>query len=80
MTREAVLAKINSLLRDVLDDDKIAVSEESTARVVPGWDSVANIRLMLSIEDEFGFRFKAGEFAEYRNVGNLVSGILTRCG
>jgi acyl carrier protein len=75
MTRDAILQKLNAVLRDVLDDDKITLSEESTARSVPGWDSVANIRIMLGIEEEFGFRFGLGEYSDFRNVGDLISGV-----
>jgi acyl carrier protein len=80
MTREAIFEKLNSLLQEVLDNDSISISEDSSARIVPGWDSVANIRLMLSIEDEFGFTFPAGEYSDYRNVGDLISGILKHTG
>jgi len=75
MTREAILEKLNAVLRDVLDDDRIRVSEESAARNVPGWDSVANIRIMLGIEEEFGLRFDLGEYSDFKNIGDLISGV-----
>jgi acyl carrier protein len=53
---------------------------EAHARTVPGWDSVANIRLMLGVEEEYGFRFELDEYSEFRNVGDLVSGIRRRIG
>jgi acyl carrier protein len=80
MPREEVLTRLTFLVRDVLDDDSITLKDESCARTVPGWDSVANIRLMLSIEEEYGFRFDLGEYSEFRNVGDLVSGIERRIG
>jgi acyl carrier protein len=80
MSHDEVLARLTSLFRDVLDDDSVTLKDDSSARTVPGWDSVANIRLMLSIEEEYGFKFGMDEYAEFRNVGDLVSGIQRRVG
>jgi len=68
MTHDEVLAKLNKVFREVFDDDSIALSAEMTARDIDGWDSQANIRLMVTIEDEFGIRFTVGEFQVPRTV------------
>lgn len=75
MTHGEVLVRLNKVFREVFDDDDIVLSSETTARDIDGWDSQANIRLMVTIEDEFGIRFTVGEFQEYRNVGDLVAGV-----
>lgn len=75
MTSNEVLAKLTRVFQDVFDDDRIVLSPEMTARDVDGWDSVANIRLMVSIEDEFKIKFSVGEFQEFRNVGDLAAGL-----
>ncbi len=75
MTSNAVLAKLTPVFREVFDNDSIVLSPEMTARDVDGWDSVANIRLMVSIEDEFNIKFSVGEFQEFRNVGDLAAGL-----
>lgn len=77
---DIVISKLNEIFRDVFDDDSIVLRDDLTARHVKGWDSIANIRLMLSIEREFGFRFATGEISELRNVGELVHAILRRVG
>lgn len=75
MTSDEVLAKLTPVFRDVFDNDRLALAPEMSARDVEGWDSVANIRLMVSIEDEFEIKFSVGEFQEFRNVGDLVAGV-----
>jgi acyl carrier protein len=75
MTRDSLRAKLMPIFHDVFDDDSIVLRDETSAHTVRGWDSVANIRLLLSIEDEFGFKFEMGEYSEFRNVGDLLSGI-----
>ena len=75
MTPDEVLVKLTPVFRDVFDDDGIELSPDMTARDVDGWDSVANIRLMVSIEDEFQIKFSVGEFQEFRNVGDVAAGV-----
>jgi acyl carrier protein len=70
---DAIFAKLSELLADVLDDDEVALAPETTARDVPGWDSLANVRFILSIEREFKIRFAAAESARLKNVGELVA-------
>lgn len=72
------LTKLTPVFRDVFDDDSITLSAETTARDIDGWDSVANIRLMVAIESEFGIKFDVGEFQEFRNVGELAAGVQQR--
>jgi acyl carrier protein len=78
MDTEEILAKLTPVFRDVFDNDRIALAPEMTARDVDGWDSLANIRLMITIEEEFRVKFDVGEFQEYRNVGDLAAGVKRR--
>lgn len=75
MDKEQTLARLTPVFRDVFDNDSLVLSPRMTARDVDGWDSLANIRLLLAIEREFGIKFDVGEFQEYRNVGDLTAGV-----
>jgi acyl carrier protein len=75
MTDSEILSKLTPVFRDVFDDDRIVLRPEMSARDVDGWDSVANIRLMVTIEGEFDVKFEVGEFQEFRNVGDLAAGL-----
>jgi acyl carrier protein len=78
MDDAAILEKLSDLLRDILDDDDIALTPETTARDVPGWDSLANVRFILGAEQTFKIRFAAAESARLKNVGELVALIKVR--
>ena len=69
---------MTELLGDVLDDDDIVLRPETTAPDVPGWDSLANVRFILAIEQAFKVRFAAAESARLKNVGELVALIRSR--
>ena len=58
----------------------LTLDAATTAVDVPGWDSLANVELMVEIEDAFRIRFRTGEVAALENVGQLVTVIARRLG
>ena len=62
---------LQQVFRDVFGDDTIELTEETTARDVPQWDSLGHVNLMFAIEERFGVRFRGNELAELANVGEL---------
>ncbi|GDX80368.1 acyl carrier protein [Deltaproteobacteria bacterium] len=68
----STIEQLQSVFRDVFEDDDIAISRTTTARDVAGWDSVMNVTLMISVERAFSLRFKSGNIAGLKNVGELV--------
>ena len=67
-----IYPKLTEILRDVFGDDTLVATSTLTAKEVPGWDSLRNIRLMLTIEKAYGVRFSASEIGKLQNVGDLV--------
>jgi acyl carrier protein len=76
MTREDVFKRLNTVFRDVFDDDGITVTESTTANDIEEWDSLIHITLISEIEDEFDVRFKMKEVTKMQNVGEMVDKIL----
>lgn len=73
MQNEALLEQIQIIFRDVLDDEEIVLSEETTAEDVEGWDSLTHIQLIVAIEKQFKIRFTSREILSWKNVGELVA-------
>ena len=67
-----LLARLEPIFRDVLDQGDLVVTRESSARTVDGWDSLAHINLVSSIEQEFHIRFALGELETLQNVGDMI--------
>ena len=66
-----VMERLEEVFRTVFDDDALVLTDDVTAADVPGWDSVAHVNLMFSIEQEFGVQFAGNQFSELRDVGEL---------
>ena len=72
MDNSEILTKLQPVLQEVFDEDDLIVTPQMTADDVDEWDSLSNVRLMISIEVEFGIKVKASEVANLSHVGLLV--------
>ncbi len=63
--------RLTDVFRTVFNDDSIELTDGTTARDIPDWDSLANINLMFSVEQEFGLRLRDDQIASFANVGEL---------
>ena len=72
------LQQLVPIFQDVLDDESLAIDATTTAQDVDGWDSLAHIRLVVSIEKAFSLRFSAAEISELQNVGDMAALIVKK--
>jgi acyl carrier protein len=72
------LQQLVPIFQDVLDDDSLAIDATTTAEDVDGWDSLAHIRLVVSIEKAFSLRFSAAEISELQSVGDMAALIVKK--
>ena len=77
---EAIWDNLTAIFRDILDDESIVLAPATTAKDVPGWDSITHVLLVVAIEKKFGVKFTAGEIQKMQNVGELVDLILVKKG
>jgi acyl carrier protein len=71
MTDTALHAKLEEIVRDVVGDDDIALTDTTTASDVPGWDSLAHVNIMFAVEQEFDIQFSDDDMAAAVDVGQL---------
>ena len=69
---QRIFKQIDFVFQDVFDDDSLTVRAETTASDIDGWNSLAHIRLMVSIEKAFGVRFSAAEISSFKTVGDMA--------
>jgi acyl carrier protein len=67
-----IFRQLNLIFQDVFDDDRVEVNTTTTAEDIDGWNSLAHIRLMVSIEKAFKLRFSAAEISSLKNVGDMA--------
>ncbi|KWF29314.1 acyl carrier protein [Burkholderia pseudomultivorans] len=72
MIHSEIYAKLTTVFQDVFEDDDLVPTAETTAADVDGWDSLAHVRLILTVQKAFGIKFSASDIAGMKNVGDLV--------
>ena len=80
MDSATLLAQLQVIFRDVLDQDDLVLTRESNARTVEDWDSLAHISLVTAIQKKYGIKFALGELQELKNVGDMIDMILVKLG
>lgn len=78
MSREEIYEKLNTVFRDVFDDEEITVNDDTTADDIEDWDSLEHINLVVAVEKKFNIKFNMGEVNKFKNVGEMVDIIVTR--
>jgi acyl carrier protein len=73
MTDPELYDALNKVFRQVLEDDTLELTPETTADDVEGWDSMNHIFIVVELEKRFGVKFQAAEMEELKNVGELVT-------
>ncbi|MGZ3883257.1 MAG: acyl carrier protein [Bacteroidia bacterium] len=75
MTQQNTIEQVNGIFKDVLDNDDVTVSAETTAADIDEWDSLTHIQLVVAIEKHFKIRFNANEIQNFKNVGEMCAAI-----
>lgn len=63
--------RMQTVFRSVFYEPDLQLTDDLTAAGVPGWDSLAHIGLMFSLEAEFGITFSDNDLSQLDNVGRL---------
>ena len=73
-----IFDKLIPIFRNVFDDDELIINETTKAEDIDEWDSLAHIRLIISIEKVFELRFTTDEISNLANVGDTVKLIMKK--
>lgn len=78
MEKAEILKSVQDIFRDVLDNEEIELTEETTANDIEEWDSLSHIQLIVAIEKEFRIKFTSKEILSWSNVGEMAGCIAQR--
>lgn len=78
MQKEEIIKAVQDVFIDVLEDDDIVLSYNTTADDIEDWDSLNNILLIVDIEKKFKLKFKLEEIHSFKNVGEMCDYIFNK--
>ncbi len=72
MDEPQIYGRLEEIFANVFDEEAIVLTPELAAKDVDGWDSLAHIRLILTVEKTFKIKLTTTEIGKLQNVGELV--------
>ena len=78
MNRTELKERLNEVFRDVFDDSRIIVNENTTSDDIEDWDSLEHINLIEAVEQEFHMQFQMKEVSGMKNVGEMAEIVASR--
>lgn len=78
MDKKDILEKLQEIIRETVDNEKVVITTATVAFDIDGWDSLAQVMIVGEIRNEFGVKFSAAEIASIANVGAMVDAIASK--
>lgn len=78
MEKNEILAKLQVIIREAVDNEDVVITESTTASDVDGWDSLAHVMIVGEIRNVFGVKLTSNEITNLSNVGSLIDLIYNR--
>lgn len=78
MDKTQILAEVQEIFQDVLDNEDIELTSETVADDIEEWDSLSHIQLIVAIEKHFKLKFTSKEILSWKNVGEMIDCIATK--
>ena len=66
------------IFRTVFSDADLTIGAATSAFDIPDWDSLAQIRLLMAMEQTFEIQFSLDEVEDLQNVAKIVELILVK--
>lgn len=60
--------RLQRVFREVFDNDSLTISDETSYENLEGWDSMAQVRLVVALQEEFDTKLTTDEVVEATSV------------
>ena len=70
-----MLDKVREIIADITHNNVASVTAKSTSENLDGWDSVAQINIIVAIEEEFGVTFDPEDIHTLNSVEKIVNAV-----
>ena len=77
---DTLIPQINKIFIDILDNEDITITRETSANDIEEWDSLSHIQLIVAIEKQLKIKFTSMEITKWKNVGEMCDTIKAKLG
>ncbi len=71
--------RLTVVFREVMNDPTLVISDELSLGKYEKWDSLAHVKLMMALEEEFGIRITIGEMTSLESVADIKRLLSIHC-
>ena len=73
MEDQEILSQLATIIGGAVRKKDLVITPATTAKDVPGWDSLTHMIIIDSIEKHFKVKFKLNEIMNFKNVGDTIT-------
>ena len=77
-SHQDVLISCREIFQTIFSDPNVVVSANTSASDIADWDSLAQIRLLMMMEQNFEIQFSLDEVEDLQNLGEIIELILKK--
>jgi acyl carrier protein len=70
--------RVEKIFREVFENDGMQIEDGLCPDNVMDWDSLAQVKLIVGLEEEFGIKFTTEEVTRLKSVGDLKQVVANR--
>jgi len=78
MEKNEMVDVIAGLVRSILDENALTITEETAPEDVDGWDSVTHVNLVSALEEKYDVKLSLREMMSWETVGDLADTIIAK--
>ena len=68
----SITEKIYNIFYDEFEDSSLVLSAKTNADDIEDWDSLANINLLIAMENEFEIKFNMSDIQSLQDLGGMI--------
>jgi acyl carrier protein len=75
LSRTEILERIRAVAERTFNCPRSAITEQTVAEDIDGWDSLSHTIFIMNVEDEFGTEFDLAKVFSFDNVGDMITAL-----
>lgn len=72
MNDQQLLEELSKVMRQVFNNQSVAVTPQTTPEDIEEWDSFNHVSLIAAVESHFGINFPTAKIDDMMSVGDLI--------
>lgn len=76
--RRDILAGVQSIVREELDDPSIEITDQTAIMDIPDWDSAAHVRILVALEAHFNILIDVEEYTTFTTLKDVIDCIASK--